>query len=177
VLLELARAAIGEAFGGPAPVRPPDAPWLDEPRAVFVTLKKHGALRGCIGQLTARLPLVDAVKDAARAAAFDDSRFPPLAEEELPALHLEVSVLSPLERLDVRSDAELLAALRPGVDGLVLTAGPRSAVFIPEMWKELPDPRDFVFHLRRKGRLPVDHWPADLTVQRFTAEGFEEATP
>jgi AmmeMemoRadiSam system protein A len=175
VLVGLARAAIAERFFGPAPRRPFDAPWLDEPRAVFVTLEKHGELRGCVGQLEPRAPLSDAVKDAARAAAFDDSRFPPLRKEELPEVRIEVSVLSPLERLDVRTEQEALDALRPGVDGLVLTWGQRSAVFIPEVWKALPDKHDFLSQLRRKGRLPLDAWPDDLRVERFTADCFHEA--
>ncbi|MCA3012325.1 MAG: AmmeMemoRadiSam system protein A [Myxococcaceae bacterium] len=175
VLVGLARAAIAERFFGPSPVQPSHEPWLDEPRAVFVTLKKHGALRGCIGQLTPRAPLADAVQDAACAAAFDDPRFLPLQKEELPELRIEVSVLSPLEPLDVQSEQQTLQALRPGVDGLVLTWGRRSAVFIPEMWKELPDKRDFLTQLRRKGRLPLDAWPDGLTVERFTADCFHEA--
>ncbi len=173
-LLSIARQAIAERFGGPPVQKPADAPWLDEPRAVFVTLKKDGELRGCIGQLVARTSLFDSVQDAARAAAFRDPRFSPLDESELDALHVEISVLSPLESLDVHSEEETIDALRVGVDGVVLSDGMRSAVFIPEMWKELPDPHEFLWHLRRKGRLPVDRWPRSIKVERFTAELFEE---
>jgi AmmeMemoRadiSam system protein A len=173
-LLGIARRALETFFDGTRPHRPDDAPWLDEKRAVFVTIKKGGELRGCVGQLKARLSLFDAVVDAARAAAFHDTRFTPVDVTELPELHLEISVLSPLERLDVHSEHEALEALRVGVDGVVLTAGPRSAVFIPEMWKELPDPSDFLWHLRRKGRFPLEAWPAEMTVDRFTAELYQE---
>jgi AmmeMemoRadiSam system protein A len=173
-LLHLARAAIERRFGGAPLEKPADAPWLDEPRAVFVTLKKHGELRGCVGQLTARQSLYDAVIDAAQAAAFRDTRFSPVSEDEVKELHLEISVLSPLERLDVQGEAQTLAALRVGVDGVVLTSGTRSAVFIPEMWKELPDPKEFLWYLRRKARLPIDRWPDELKVERFTAELHEE---
>ena len=96
---------------------------------------------------------------------------------ELPDLHVEISVLSPLERLDVHSEQETLDALRVGIDGVLLTSGLRSAVFIPEMWKELPDPKEFLWHLRRKGRIPLEQWPENMTVDRFTAELFEEPTP
>lgn len=177
VLTGLARAAIAERFGGASVRHPPDAPWLDEPRAVFVTLKKDGELRGCIGQLVARLPLFEAVQDAARGAAFRDTRFAPLAAEEFDSLHIEISVLSPLEPLDVHSEEETISALRVGVDGVLLSDGPKSAVFIPEMWKELSDPHEFLWHLRRKGRMPLDSWPKSMKVERFTAELFEEATP
>jgi len=174
LLLRLARASIAARFGGPQVERPVDHPWLDEQRAVFVTLKKHGELRGCIGQLIARQSLFEAVRDAATGAAFEDDRFPPLAEDELAQLRLELSVLSPLERLEVHSEQEAIDALRVGVDGVVLTQGHLRAVFIPEMWKELPDPKTFLWHLRRKGRLPLERWPDDLKVERFTAEHFEE---
>ncbi|MDP3233023.1 MAG: AmmeMemoRadiSam system protein A [Myxococcales bacterium] len=175
-LLSIARRALEAHFDGTKLERPANGPWLDEKRAVFVTLKKHGALRGCVGQLKARLSLFDAVVDAATAAAFHDTRFTPLDASELPDLHVEISVLSALERLDVHSEQETLDALRVGIDGVLLTSGLRSAVFIPEMWKELPDPKEFLWHLRRKGRIPLEQWPDDMTVDRFTAELFEEPT-
>jgi len=174
ILLRLARTTLEHHFGGPKPERPANTPWLDEKRAVFVTLKKHGELRGCVGQLTARLSLFDAVQDAARAAAFRDTRFSPVSEDELPELHLEISVLSPLEPVDVHTEQQTLDALRVGVDGVVLTSGMRSAVFIPEMWKELPDPKQFLWYLRRKAHIPTDAWPTDMKVERFTADLYEE---
>ena len=175
-LLGIARRALEAHFDGTTLERPANEPWLDEKRAVFVTIKKHGELRGCVGQLKARLSLFDAVVDAATAAAFHDTRFTPVEAFELPELHLEISVLSPLERLNVHSEQETLDALRVGIDGVVLTSGLRSAVFIPEMWKELPDPKEFLWHLRRKGRLPLEQWPGNMTVDRVTAELFEEGS-
>jgi AmmeMemoRadiSam system protein A len=172
VLLELARGALKECFGGPNVVVP-DEPWLFEKRAVFVTLHKHGALRGCVGQLAARFPLHEAVRHAAKAAAFHDGRFSPLQESELPEVHIEISVLSELEVLDVANEEEALKAIRPGVDGVVLTYGARSGVFIPEMWKQLPDPKEFLFHLKRKAGLP-EAWQPGTRVERFTAEVWAE---
>lgn len=174
LLLAIARGTIAERFGGPPLQRPQGEPWLDEPRGVFVTLTLHGELRGCVGQLAARFPLFEAVREAALAAAFRDSRFFPLREEELPLVRLEVSVLSPLEKLEVASEAELLEQLRAGVDGIVLSHEFRSGLFIPEMWKQLPDKRDFLFHLKRKAGLPVHTWLPDTKVERFTAEHWEE---
>ena len=174
VLLSIARATIAERFGGPKVVRPEGLPWLEFPRAVFVTLKIDGALRGCVGQLTARFPLFEAVREAAGGAAFEDSRFSALDERELPRVRFEVSVLSPLEPLEVKDEAELLAKLRPGVDGLVLSHEFRSGLFIPQMWKQLPDPRDFVTLLERKAGLPLRGWLPGTKAQRFTAEHFEE---
>lgn len=174
VLTALARATLEEAFGGPRVERPAGEAWLNEPRAVFVTLTKHGELRGCIGQLEARQPLFEAVRSAAMSAAFDDPRFPPLTRDELADLHLEVSVLSPLEPVPVASEAEALAALTPGVHGAVLACGRRRGVFIPEVWKQLPDGRDFLAQLKRKAGLPVDEWLPGTTLSRFTAQRCEE---
>lgn len=178
VLLSIARKTLEEAFGGPEVVHPPDAGWLDEKRAVFVTLTKERSgereLRGCVGQLEARLTLFEAVREAARAAAFRDTRFMPLGEDELGEVHIEVSVLSPLEKLEVHSEAEALAKIRAGVDGVVLSQGRRSGVFIPEMWKQLPDKEEFLFHLKRKAGLPTNQWLPGTQVERFTAEMWEE---
>lgn len=172
VLLRLARETLVEAFGGPK-VAEPDHAWLMEQRAVFVTLHKHGELRGCVGQLAARFPLFEAVRHAAKSAAFHDTRFDPLEHHELEHVHIEISVLSPLEPLDVATEAEALAALRPGVDGVVLTHGARSGVFIPEVWKQLPEPQEFLWHLKRKAGLP-HAWQPGTRVERFTAELWTE---
>jgi len=173
VLLGLARGAIAERFGAaPVPV-PPDG-WLLERRGVFVTLKAKGALRGCIGQIVARFPLHEAVREAAVSAAFRDPRFTPLHERELAHVRLEVSMLSPLEPLTVTSEEDLLRQLRPGVDGVVLSHQFRSGLFIPEVWKEVPEPREFLFHLKRKAGLPTQGWLPDTQVQRFTATHWEE---
>lgn len=175
LLLSFARTAIAERFGGPKVQRPPRHSWLDQPRAVFVTLKVQGELRGCIGQLVARLPLFEAVQEAARSAAFTDPRFFPLEPEELPRVRIDVSALSPLEPLEVKDEEDLLAKLRPGVDGVVLSHEFRSGLFIPEMWKQLPEPREFIALLKRKAGFPRHAWLPGTTVQRFTAEHWEEA--
>lgn len=174
VLLKVARGTLEEALGGPRVQHPKGAPWLDERRAVFVTLTKHGALRGCIGQLAPTMTLFEAVRDAAKSAGFRDPRFPALTADELKDVHVELSVLSPVEPLEVRDEADAVAKLRPGVDGVVLRAGGRSGVFIPEVWKQLPEPADFLRHLKRKAGLPVDGWPAGMRVERFTAQVWDE---
>ncbi len=109
----------------------------------------------------------------ARSAAFADPRLPALRWEDLPRLAIEVSILSPFEPIAARSRGELLAALRPGTDGLLVAAGPHRAVFLPDVWDQLPDPDDFVDHLFRKGGLVPGTWPSNLTAHRFTTEHFE----
>lgn len=174
LLLSLARGAIAERFGAPPLRRPADEPWLDQRRAVFVTLTMAGELRGCVGQLEARWALFEAVREAALSAAFRDRRFFPLGPHELERVRVEVSVLSPLEPLPVADEAELLERMRAGVDGLVLSHEHRSGLFIPEMWKQLPDKREFLFHLKRKAGLPTQGWLPGTRVERFTAAHWEE---
>lgn len=145
---------------------------LREIRATFVTLETGGELRGCIGTLEAHRPLVVDVAQNAFAAAFRDTRFPPLAPREAPALDIHVSVLSAPEPLPVRDGADLLRKLRPGIDGLVLSEGTRRATFLPAVWEQLPQAQDFVAHLLRKGGWPPGYWSAAMRVERYTAETF-----
>jgi AmmeMemoRadiSam system protein B/AmmeMemoRadiSam system protein A len=172
----LARAAVANLFGGPPPLAPAGEPWLEERRACFVSLYQGGDLRGCIGALEPRGPLFQELVSCARAAATRDPRFESVRPEELPALTFEVSVLSPVEPLPARDEAEALARLRPGLDGLVLQAGGRTATFIPAVWEQLPDPRDFLSHLRRKAGLP-DLWQPGTRLSRFTANLYREPEP
>ncbi|NVZ07865.1 AmmeMemoRadiSam system protein A [Allochromatium humboldtianum] len=141
-------------------------------RATFVTLERHADLRGCIGVLDAFRPLVTDVAQNAFAAAFEDPRFPPLRAAEYPELTLKLSVLTPAEPLSFGSEAELLAQIRPGVDGLILSDRGRRGTFLPSVWEQLPDPRDFLEHLKRKAGLPMGHWSDSLHIARYATESF-----
>lgn len=174
-LLDLARASIrhGLAEHRPLAIEPLDyPPALREPRAVFVTLNREGQLRGCIGHLQACQPLAQDVAENAYAAAFRDPRFPPLGADELADLEVHISVLSPPEPLAVASQAELLARVRPGVDGLILEDDGHRGTFLPAVWESLPRPADFLRHLKVKAGLPPDYWSDALRVSRYTAEAF-----
>lgn len=142
--------------------------------ACFVTLHKAGRLRGCIGCLTPQGPLCEALPRFARLAAFDDPRFSPLAESELSNLSVSISLLGPLVPLEVTGRAELLATLRPGLDGLWLTGGGRKATFLPAVWRELPEPEVFLDNLLRKGGWPAGGWPAQMSVWRYRVREFGE---
>lgn len=173
-LLRVARASIEHVLrtGRPLDVEvsvfPPE---LREPRASFVTLRSgDGELRGCIGELEPRRALVASVADRARAAAFGDPRFPPLGADELDALAIHVSVLLPLAPIDALGEANLLAQLRPGVDGLLIDDGVRRATFLPAVWNSLPDPRAFLHALRRKAGMSDAVWPATLRAWRYQVE-------
>jgi len=157
------RAAAGPAEAGlPAELR--------ELRASFVTLTLGGELRGCCGTLEARRALATDVWHNARASAFGDPRFRPLEAWEWGRVDLEVSVLSPLERVAVRSEAELLAELQPGEDGLVIAWRGSRATFLPKVWEQLRDPLEFLGHLKRKAGWAPDFWAEDVEVWRYFTE-------
>ncbi len=176
VLLTLARGAIErELVGGRGRVAPAaEAPWLREPGATFVTLTSAGRLRGCIGSLQAWRGVGEDVVANARAAAFGDPRFPPVAASELPRLRVEVSLLSASSPVTFADEADAVAQLRPGVDGVILTAPGRRGTFLPQVWDELPDPRDFMAHLKRKAGLPASYWGPDVRLERYTVQKWSE---
>jgi AmmeMemoRadiSam system protein A len=176
LLTRLARAAIASHFGHPAPPLPHPA-WLDVPVACFVTLTRQGHLRGCIGSLEAYRPLLQDLEQNARAAAFRDPRFPPLLEEELDHVRVEVSLLSLPEPLPYIDEADVLAQLRPGIDGLIFEAQGHRSTFLPQVWEQLPDPRDFLDHLKQKAGLPAHYWSNEVRLSRYTVEKFKEAQP
>lgn len=169
VAVESIRRAVAEGRRWePDPAEHPEA--LRRPGATFVTLRRAGALRGCIGTLEATEPLVTAVADRARAAALADPRFLPVEPRELGDLEVSVSVLSAPGPLRVGSWQELRDALRPGVDGLVVEAGHHRATFLPSVWEELPAPEAFLDALWRKAGLPPRVWPAGIAISRYTAQ-------
>jgi len=142
---------------------------LQVEKASFVTLRHDGELLGCIGTLRPRRPLVCDVVHNAYHAAFSDPRFAPLGAEQLTDLDLHISILSLLEHLDVQSEGDLLAQLRPGIDGLLIEDGARAATFLPAMWPRLPDPRTFLRALKEKAQLPPNYWSETIRTYRYTA--------
>jgi len=182
-LLRIARAAIADALGGnsaPGPGREAEEgePWLKEWRATFVTLKQDEELRGCVGSLEAQRPLAADVAANACAAAFQDTRFDPLTQEEFARTHLEVSLLSAPKRLWFENHADLLARLRPGVDGLILEEGEgraeRRATFLPQVWEGLPDPEHFIAHLKQKAGIARDADLRRCRVKRYSVLKWSE---
>lgn len=137
--------------------------------AVFVTLKRDGDLRGCIGSPMAWRPLIEDVADNGHGAAVRDPRFPPLIERELEGLSLSVSVLTPPRPLPVESEADLLAKLRPGVDGLIIEDLGRRALFLPAVWESLPDAGRFLAHLKQKAGMAPNHWSPSFRALIFQA--------
>ena len=181
VLLSAARTAIAQALGTTtshvataAHAGTPPA-WTLEPGASFVTLKKNGRLRGCIGSLAAQHPLLEDVRGNAVAAATRDPRFAPMTPDELPAVAIEVSVLSVPRPLRVSSLREGYAALRPGVDGVILETGAsHRTTLLPQMWQDLPDPAQFLGHLWLKAGVTPGVWHEGTTLRTYTARSWHE---
>lgn len=183
-LLTLAREAIGERLGMVTARAPQESDLqaavdrknLQKPGATFVTLTRFGRLRGCIGSLEAWRPLAEDVAENAIAAAFRDPRFPPLSPEEWPDTRIEVSLLSPPEPILFVNEADALAQLRPGIDGIILTGAGRRSTYLPQVWEQLPEPAAFLASLKHKAGLPVDWWGADVRLQRYGVMKWKEAS-
>ena len=145
------------------------APELRRHAASFVTLHIKGALRGCTGSAYAHRPLVSDVAGNAFAAAFTDTRFRPLAASEAAEMSTEISLLTAPEPMKFSSEADLLAQLVAGRDGLILKAGGRRGLFLPQVWQTLPEAHAFLRQLKVKAGLAPDAWPPDVEVERFAA--------
>ncbi|MGH8619207.1 MAG: AmmeMemoRadiSam system protein A [Burkholderiales bacterium] len=174
VLLALARGAIARELGI-ATAPPASASWLATPGATFVTLMKAAALRGCIGSLEPRRALLDDVQANAVAAALRDPRFPALAADELPQIDVEVSLLSPTQALAFRDEADALAQLVPGADGVIFEYGHHRSTFLPQVWEQFATPAEFVGHLKYKAGLPPDFWAPEVKLARYAVTKWRES--
>ena len=182
VLVKLARSTLMEKFGLPLP--PAEADRMRSALSdasfqarcgTFVTLKHKGALRGCIGSLSASDPLAEGVRRNAINAAFHDPRFSPLTEKELGQVEIEVSVLTEPQALAFGDPEDLLRKLRANVDGVIIRQGYASATFLPQVWEQLPKKEDFLGHLCIKAGLPRDAWKSgNLEVATYQVQYFEE---
>jgi len=178
ILLDTARQSIehGVEQGRPRAVTAEDYPEALRPRrATFVTLREpEHQLRGCMGTSQAVRPLVEDVCRNAFSAAFMDPRFAPVRADEVVGLDIQISVLSPLEEVEVDSEADLLKVIRPGVDGLLIEDGSRRGTLLPSVWEVLPDPRVFLHELWLKADLRPGQWAPTLRVLRYTTECFPQ---
>jgi AmmeMemoRadiSam system protein A len=179
ILLRLARESVERAVKGEE-LPPLDLstlpPRLREDGASFVTLTLHGKLRGCIGSLEPYESLAEDVREHASGAALKDPRFPPVSEEELGGLEIEISRLTRPIPLDYRDANDLLSRLRPHVDGVILRADhQRRATFLPQVWEKIPDPAEFLDNLCYKMGLEPDLWRrTHFEVLTYQVEEFRE---
>lgn len=179
ILLKLARQALEAGVTGD-PLQEIDlsdlpAP-LQEIGASFVTLTIEGNLRGCIGTLSAQKPLAEDVREHAVAAALSDYRFPPVTESELADITIEISRLTAPQPVQYDKQEELLAAIRPHLDGVIIRSGIRRATFLPQVWEKIPEPADFLGSLCLKMGVDYNYWRVnELEVLVYQVEEFKES--
>lgn len=175
VLLNFARAVLEKKFDEDRPVTPPADAAFAALRGTFVTLKKNHQLRGCIGNIEPVRSIRDGVEANVIYAAFHDSRFAPLTRQELDHIHISISILTEAEPLEFSNDKELCAALRKGVDGVILSCRHASATFLPQVWDQLPDAEQFLSHLSLKAGMSKDAWKtANVDISRYQVQSFGE---
>jgi len=178
-LLRIAREAIEHAVKGEKTTSQKStvlSPSLREHGASFVTLTINRQLRGCIGALEAYQPLADDVREHAVAAALEDPRFPPVSEDELSRIQIEVSRLTRPVPLEYKDADDLLSKIRPHVDGVILKDGyTRRATFLPQVWEKIPNPPDFLNNLCYKMGARDDLWRTKhLEVLVYQVDEFHE---
>ena len=135
--------------------------------ASFVTLTKNGRLRGCIGSVVAANAIAIDLANNTFAAALNDSRFRPVTKDELKDISFSISLLTNFEKIEFTSADDLLSKIRPNIDGLLIKDGERQGLFLPTVWKEIPDKQDFLTELKIKAGLSPSHWSDNLQVFRF----------
>ncbi|HIJ78750.1 MAG: AmmeMemoRadiSam system protein A [Desulfobulbaceae bacterium] len=180
-LLALARHVITERVGGKGLLTPEQITSLSseqalqQKRGTFVTLKKNGQLRGCIGSLADFEAIFDGVRRNAENAAFHDHRFSPVQLDEMAEIIVEISILTNPQVLAYEDAADLIAKLRPGIDGVIIRKGQLGATFLPQVWEQVPRPEDFLGHLCLKAMLSSDAWRlGELEVSVYQVQYFEE---
>ena len=152
-----------------------DDPALQKKGGTFVTLSKNGKLRGCIGHIIAHESIIASIRHNALNAAFKDSRFTPLSINELDDIHIEISILTEPKLLSYSSTDELKTELRPEIDGVIIQKGNKSATFLPQVWKQLPDHASFLSHLCIKAGMDSSAWENDkIIVFTYQVQAFEE---
>lgn len=174
ILLARARHAIAHTLGATRDA-PAYDPRLIERAATFITLMRTGELRGCIGSVRAQRTLAEDVVFNAVGAATRDPRFSPLTRDELYEVSVEVSLLSATQFLEFSGEIELMSQLRPGIDGLMLFAGCRSATFLPQVWDQLPEPQMFLAALKQKAGLAPDRPAKNLMAATYTVRKWKES--
>jgi AmmeMemoRadiSam system protein A len=179
ILLQLARQALEAGVAGnPLPeIDLSDLPApLQEIGASFVTLTIEGNLRGCIGTLSAQQPLAEDVREHAVAAALSDYRFPPVTESELADINIEISRLTSPQPVQYDKQEELLDAIRPHLDGVIIRSGIRRATFLPQVWQKIPEPAEFLGSLCLKMGVDYNYWRVnELEVLVYQVEEFNES--
>ncbi len=173
ILLPIARSAIAKELGISF-FALETGTWLEKPGACFVTLTQDGRLRGCIGSLQPHQTLLSDLKKNAVSAAFHDPRFDPLTKPELPQTTIEISLLDDAKAIEFRNEADAISRLRPGQDGVIFEFSRHRSTFLPQVWEQLPEPDQFMAHLKRKAGLPKDFWHPEIRLARYSVRKYSE---
>jgi len=178
ILLKIARASILEEFENKKLINKAELikeyPFLAEERASFVTLKIDGNLRGCIGSILPRMPLIDDVIYNAKQAAFHDPRFSPITPNEYEKIDIEISLLTIPQKLEYEDTNDLKSKIRPNIDGVILALGDNQATFLPSVWEELPSFEMFFGHLCMKAGMRGDCLMFHPLIYTYQAESISE---
>lgn len=171
-ILNIVKKTILSAINGEEFI-PRDIPSvLTQYGASFVTLKRNGQLRGCIGSIYPTKPLILDLIDNAKNAAFQDPRFEPLSAEELVDLEVSISILSSIERINFKDERDLLSKIYP--HGVIIAERDRRAVYLPVVWEQLPERDVFLNSLKEKAGLPPNYFSRTLEAYKFDALSIEE---
>jgi uncharacterized protein len=177
-LLELARFSIAQKILPAQKKSGPDLSdipghLLAEKRGVFVTLHRNGRLKGCIGNIEPEKSVLEGVRENAVHAAFDDSRFSPLTFEEFRDLDIEVSLLTPPQKMHYSDSGDIPGLLTPFEDGVIVEKGCQRATFLPQVWEQLPDPEAFLSQLCIKANLGAHAWQTgSLGIYTYQVQSF-----
>jgi len=182
VLIRLARQTIMENLGQKVAAAAADSisaalkDSVFETRCgTFVTLTIDGRLRGCIGNLAPTESIMDGVRRNAVNAAFRDPRFPSLTARELDQVDIEISILTVPKPLEYIDSDDLVSKLRVDIDGVIIRKGSARATYLPQVWKQIPRPEDFLTYLCRKARLPGSAWKNEkLDVLTYQVHYYDE---
>ena len=183
VLLKLARAAIAEAVGIPYTLDLDDMmeenPWLQKEGACFVTLTigEHELLRGCIGSIVAHRPLYEDLIHNAKSAALNDPRFPSLTQDEFEKITVEVSILTPPQKVEYSAIDDLKSKIRVGTDGVILKHdASHQATYLPQVWEQLPDFESFFMHLCMKAGMGMECLAFHPEIHTYQVEEYKEGS-
>lgn len=169
-LLRIAAQSIVSGFERGRPLRVRETRYAEELQqkgATFVSIYYNGALRGSAGSSEAERSILEDIAENAYAAAFSDFRFMPLSEEEIKDAEVSISFLTRPVPIRFKDEKDLLAKMRPKVDGLILRERSNKALFLPQVWESFSSRKEFLSLLKRKAGLPMDYWSPTLKVYRF----------
>jgi AmmeMemoRadiSam system protein A len=177
-LLGVARKTIQqELFKDKASSQPDEmaSPKFAERRGTFVTLTINEGLRGCIGHIIPQESLLEGIRENAVNAAFKDPRFNPLSKKEWDSVKIEISILTDPKPLEYTDGDDLLKKIRPNIDGVIIKKGYYQATFLPQVWEQLPDKKEFFTHLCLKAGMDGNEWKkGKLEVYTYQVQAFEE---